>query len=134
MGKIKCLVCGEILESKTRHDFQQCNCENESFVDGGTDYSRVGGVDLSKIEVIKDEISDNSFLRYRMLKTREVAEYFDVSPRVVRSWREKGLLPYWQIEKRYAIRYNKGHLDAFAKEQGIKVKEGMDEVFWPGVK
>ena len=32
---IKCLVCNTILESKHQHDFQQCNCSNGAFVDGG---------------------------------------------------------------------------------------------------
>ena len=53
-GRIKCLECGQELESKYRHDFQQCGCPNESFVDGGDDYVRVGGKDLDKIWVIKE--------------------------------------------------------------------------------
>lgn len=52
MSKIKCLECGEILESKHRHDFRQCKCQNQTFIDGGKDYLRCGGVDLSKIEYI----------------------------------------------------------------------------------
>ena len=34
-NSIKCLVCSTILESKQQHDFQQCNCSNKAFVDGG---------------------------------------------------------------------------------------------------
>ena len=33
----QCLICGDILVSKNRHDFVACSCENLS-VDGGTDY------------------------------------------------------------------------------------------------
>ena len=51
INKIKCLVCNTILESKFRWDFQECGCENGSYVDGGTDYQRIGGVDLTKIFV-----------------------------------------------------------------------------------
>ena len=47
---IKCLVCNTILESKHRHDFQQCNCSNGAFVDGGLSYERLGAIDLSLIE------------------------------------------------------------------------------------
>lgn len=47
---IKCLVCNTILESKHRHDFQQCNCSNKAFVDGGLSYERLGAMDLSLIE------------------------------------------------------------------------------------
>lgn len=46
---VKCLQCGVELVSKSRHDFVSCGCENRTFADGGSDYSRVGGKDLSKI-------------------------------------------------------------------------------------
>lgn len=36
---LKCLRCGDIIESKHRHDFQTCSCGNFS-VDGGHDYIR----------------------------------------------------------------------------------------------
>jgi len=39
---IKCKLCGDIIESKTVHDFQMCSC-GATFVDGGTDYARIGG-------------------------------------------------------------------------------------------
>ena len=55
MSKVKCLECGAILESKFRHDFQMCDCPQQTFVDGGNDYCRVGGMDLDKIEVLKDD-------------------------------------------------------------------------------
>jgi DNA-directed RNA polymerase subunit RPC12/RpoP len=55
MSKIKCLECGKILESKHRHDFQECKCSNQTFVDGGQDYCRIGGMDLNKIEVIPEK-------------------------------------------------------------------------------
>lgn len=49
-NKIKCLGCQAILESLLVHDFQKCNCENGSFTDGGNDYMRIGGKDLTKIQ------------------------------------------------------------------------------------
>lgn len=52
MGKIRCLKCNTILESKYRHDFQECECGN--FVDGGNDYMRIGG-DASLIQVWCEE-------------------------------------------------------------------------------
>lgn len=54
MGRVKCLNCGEILESKYRHDFQQCNCKNQTFVDGGNDYCRIGGQNLDLIKILRD--------------------------------------------------------------------------------
>lgn len=46
---IRCKKCGEVLESKTRHDFVACQCFRDSggtkgcFCDGGTSYLRHGG-------------------------------------------------------------------------------------------
>lgn len=51
INRIKCLQCAAILESKSVHDFVQCECLNETFVDGGHNYQRFGGVDLSRIEI-----------------------------------------------------------------------------------
>jgi len=50
VNKIKCLSCGEVLISIHRQDFQQCNCENKTHADGGIDYLKRGGKDLSLIE------------------------------------------------------------------------------------
>lgn len=55
MGKVRCCVCGEILESKYRHDFEQCACVNETFVDGGNAYLRIGGKNLEKVEILSEE-------------------------------------------------------------------------------
>lgn len=41
-NRIKCLKCGDIIESAHRHDWVQCSC-GACFVDGGHDYMRVGG-------------------------------------------------------------------------------------------
>lgn len=40
--KIKCLKCGETIESTYRYHFKECSCKN-IFVDGGDDYLRFGG-------------------------------------------------------------------------------------------
>jgi hypothetical protein len=52
MGRIQCTLCGEILESKSTHDFVMCHCDNQTFVDGGNDYMRAGGKDLNAIKVL----------------------------------------------------------------------------------
>lgn len=49
---ILCMNCNTLLESRSRHDFQQCDCENKTFVDGGEDYCRIGGKDLNLIRII----------------------------------------------------------------------------------
>ena len=57
-NKVKCLNCGEILESKSTHDFQQCSCENQTFVDGGDEYCRIGGKYLNMVRVISEEYKE----------------------------------------------------------------------------
>lgn len=53
MGAIKCLKCGKVMESHHRHDFNMCECDNETFVDGGVDYLRFGGMDMEYIQVLE---------------------------------------------------------------------------------
>ena len=38
----KCNKCGDVIESKYRHDFRFCSCK-AIFVDGGNAYVRRGG-------------------------------------------------------------------------------------------
>lgn len=52
-GMVKCLQCDAVLESKHRHDFVSCKCENGTFVDGGNSYLRCGGKDMSKVQVLQ---------------------------------------------------------------------------------
>ena len=40
--KMQCPMCLTILQSRHRHDFVSCDCKNQAFVDGGSDYLRVG--------------------------------------------------------------------------------------------
>lgn len=49
--KIKCLLCGDIIESKSVHDLVSCKCES-CYVDGGEDYCHFGGKDFDKILIV----------------------------------------------------------------------------------
>ena len=42
MMKIRCLKCNEIIESMSLHDCRNCKCE-ACHIDGGTQYTRIGG-------------------------------------------------------------------------------------------
>ena len=53
-NRAKCLKCGDIIESKYRHDFVRCKCD-AIFVDGGHDYLRRGGKSLDDIEELSEE-------------------------------------------------------------------------------
>jgi hypothetical protein len=50
-SQVTCLECGEVLVSKSRHDYKTCVCPNKTMIDGGKEYVRFGGKDLSKIDV-----------------------------------------------------------------------------------
>ena len=52
--KIKCLICGDIIESKSVHDFVACKCEN-CHIDGGKDYLHFGGKKFDKILIFFDK-------------------------------------------------------------------------------
>ena len=57
MAKIKCLKCGDIIESVHRHDFKWCSCQSVA-VDGGKDYTRIVG-DLSSYIIIDEKKEEN---------------------------------------------------------------------------
>lgn len=54
-NKAKCLICGDIVESKHRHDFVTCTCGNLS-VDGGTDYCKRNAKDVDMYEELSEYV------------------------------------------------------------------------------
>lgn len=40
--KVRCKVCGDVIQSKYRHDWVACKCR-AIFIDGGDSYTRCGG-------------------------------------------------------------------------------------------
>lgn len=51
-SSVRCRACGMTLVSTHRHDFRQCGCPQDTFVDGGADYLRTGGRNLRMVEVL----------------------------------------------------------------------------------
>ncbi len=52
--KIKCLICGDVIKSKSVHDFVSCQCDS-CYIDGGQNYLHFGGKDFSKILIMFDD-------------------------------------------------------------------------------
>lgn len=52
-NRVQCLLCGEVIESKFRHDYVTCKCGNVS-VDGGKDYCKVN-FKTNKWKIYNDE-------------------------------------------------------------------------------
>ena len=50
----RCRKCGDVIESKYRHDFQACKC-GAIFVDGGHVYLRGGYKDAQDFEDLSKE-------------------------------------------------------------------------------
>ena len=62
-NSVKCLKCGDIIESVHRHDFVTCSCGNVS-VDGGLDYCRRVLKDMETwidTSILEDDTSKQSY-------------------------------------------------------------------------
>ena len=55
---VQCLQCGIVLESLHRHDYRTCDCPNMTMVDGGLDYKRWGGTDMSLVKPLYEYETD----------------------------------------------------------------------------
>lgn len=63
--KIKCLMCGDIIELKGIHNLVFCKCES-CYIDGESYYSYIGAKDFSKIVKILDDGTEvNGSLIYK---------------------------------------------------------------------
>ena len=78
-NSVKCLECGEILESKKRHHMSMCSCPNQTACDGGLEYQRTLAVDLDKVEnlckyVIMTEQEYEDMLERKRIKDEEILQ------------------------------------------------------------
>ena len=79
LNSVRCLVCNEVLVSKSQHHYVQCNCDNQTMTDGGNLYQRCGGKDLDKIEnlskyIIMTEQEYEGMLERKRIKDEEVLQ------------------------------------------------------------
>jgi hypothetical protein len=63
MSKGQCTSCGDVVESKHRHDFVRCKC-GKSFLDGGDEYSRYGGYIVPITESYEEPMTAEEFFAY----------------------------------------------------------------------
>lgn len=63
INAIKCLKCGDIIYSRSRHDFRWCSCESCA-VDGGFDYLKIVGNkenwEFKRINVLENKTDDEA--------------------------------------------------------------------------
>lgn len=78
-NSVKCLECGEVLVSRSRHDFVSCKCSNNTSCDGGLEYQRILAVDLDKVEdlckyIIMTEQEYEDMLERKRIKDEEILQ------------------------------------------------------------
>lgn len=57
-NRAKCLLCDEIIESKSIHDYQVCKCGNLK-IDGGHEYVRIGvSHGRDSLELMTESVED----------------------------------------------------------------------------
>ena len=56
-NKARCSICGDVVESKSTHDFQACSC-GAIFVDGGHSYLRRGAKNFEDLEELSEYEED----------------------------------------------------------------------------
>jgi len=56
-NKARCRLCGDIIESKHRHDWKSCSC-GAIFVDGGHEYLRRGAKNFEDLEELSEYEDD----------------------------------------------------------------------------
>ena len=56
--KIRCLKCNDIIESMSLHDCRDCKC-GACYIDGGSQYTRIGGNPKFINLVYEDETEKN---------------------------------------------------------------------------
>ena len=79
LNSVRCLVCNEVLVSKSQHHYVQCNCDNQTMTDGGNLYQRCGGKDLDKVEnlskyIIMTEQEYEDMLERKRIKDEEILQ------------------------------------------------------------
>ena len=79
---IKCLVCNTVLESKHQHNFRSCGCPNQSFVDGGLVYIRVGGVDLDLVENLCEYVEMTRGERDKQVEQQKLDQQLELQKRI----------------------------------------------------
>ena len=79
LNSVRCLVCNEVLVSKSQHNYVKCHCPNETACDGGLEYQRILAVDLDKIEnlskyVYMTEQEYEDMLEKKRIKDEEILQ------------------------------------------------------------
>ncbi|WP_213086684.1 DUF7695 domain-containing protein [Savagea serpentis] len=78
LNQVRCRKCNNVIVSKHRHDNRSCKC-NAIFIDGGTDYQRMGW-GRGEADAVMEDFIDTSLSIYQMSepKHQNLEEFFEV--------------------------------------------------------
>lgn len=62
---VYCTLCDSAFFSQFRHDYVNCECDNEAFVDGGRDYFKAGAKDMTKVIQVEFDLIDDTITELR---------------------------------------------------------------------
>lgn len=71
---IRCTHCGDVIESKSVHDFRWCRCHTV-FVDGGHEYLRRGFMVPEDYEELSEYYEDGEVVKNRYRAVAKVTSY-----------------------------------------------------------
>ena len=102
-----CKKCGDVLVSMHRHDYVTCGCDNQTMLDGGTDYQRYGGADLDLVD-----LSNTVYLTDGFEKCRTVPIWgsYGINGDEPRKWMSVSEM-------------NDGHLEAVITKLGDRIEK-----------
>lgn len=99
---IRCLECNTVLESKHQHHFVECGCYNQTFIDGGLSYTRVGAVDLRLVEDLCEYVEMTRGEYYKQLEQQKLDEQLKLQERIDKG-EMKFLLGQWVSQSTYDL-------------------------------
>lgn len=106
VNKIQCNLCGDIISSAYRHDFNCCNCGAVA-VDGGISYRRILGTDYTDLSIYSD-------------KHEEIRKYL--------TWGTRGKDGTQPLTYKPIMQLDTGHIEAILDTQW-HVSDELREVF-----
>jgi hypothetical protein len=112
LNRVQCKACNEILTSYYGHDYKTCSCPNETMVDGGNNYQRYGGVNLTLVDT-----SLTVYLSEDHLVNRDAAHWGN------RGKDGRSPLSYKSVEE-----MSNDHLANIIKDMGGKIEPWFEKI------
>lgn len=102
-----CKKCGDVLVSMHRHNYVTCRCDNQTMLDGGTDYQRYGGADLDLVDLSATVYLTDGFEKCR---TSPIWRSYGINSDEPRKWMSVSEM-------------NDGHLEAVITKLGDRMEK-----------